>query len=100
MTLSSYFGRHDQCVYEYDFGDSWIHEVVVRERIAGPVQFYRRLVDGRRAFPPEDCGGLFSYEQCVDVANGGEDPEGLREWMGDWDPERFDLDTLGTSFDR
>jgi energy-converting hydrogenase Eha subunit E len=100
VLLSSYFGRHDQCVYEYDFGDGWMHEIVVRERIDRPVAFHQRLVDGRRAFPPEDCGGLYGYEQCVDVATGAADSEGLGEWLGDWDPEHFDVEKLKRHFDR
>ncbi|MGH8897220.1 MAG: IS1096 element passenger TnpR family protein [Egibacteraceae bacterium] len=59
-----------------------------------PERFHRRLLDGGRAFPPEDCGGLWGYEKCVRVACGGEDPEGRREWLGDdWDPEVFDLES-------
>jgi hypothetical protein len=99
VPLSRYFARHDACVYEYDFGDSWIHDIELRDRIDGPVDFTRRLINGDRAFPPEDCGGMHGYEQCVAVAAAGSDDEGLRVWLGDWHPEDFDLQTTKRVFD-
>ena len=98
--LAGYFTQHDRCQYEYDFGDSWLHDINVVRRIDEPVDYRRQLIDGARAFPPEDCGGLPGYEQCVEVATGGDDPEGRREWLGDWDPEHLDLAQLKRRFDR
>lgn len=47
-------------VYEYDFGDSWHHRVTV-EKILDPDSGIPRIaqcLDGERACPPEDCGGV------------------------------------------
>src|SRR5512145_305250 len=52
----------DTAEYEYDFGDSWEHDVrleAVLPRIKG--QKYPRCVSGERACPPEDCGGVVGY---------------------------------------
>ena len=91
--------------YQYDFGDNWWHEVKVLEVVSMPQRFVRQLLAGERAFPPEDCGGIPGYENCVAVASDkatGEidDPEDLREWLGDWHPERFDLAIEKKRFDR
>lgn len=99
VRLVSYFPSADRCTYLYDFGDGWEHDVELRQTLELSESFQRRLVDGARAFPPEDCGGLPGYEDCVAVAQGSPDPEGLREWMGDWDPERLDLKAARLDFD-
>ena len=98
--LAGYFAQHERCQYEYDFGDSWLHDITVVRRIDEPVDYQRQVLDGARAFPPEDCGGLLGYEQCLEIATGGDDPHGRREWLGDWDPEHFDLAQLKRRFDR
>lgn len=89
-----------RCTYLYDFGDSWEHDVALVGEVALPAGARLRLVDGRLVFPPEDCGGLMGYEECLRVARGGEDEEGLREWLGDWDPDAFDLQAVRTVVDR
>jgi hypothetical protein len=90
--------------YEYDFGDGWIHEVKVRDELTLPETFKRRLLDGERAAPKEDCGGDGGYERMVSVVEKGIDPWGelelAREWIGDWQPEAFDLEALRATFDQ
>lgn len=100
VPIASYFAQHDHCRYEYDFGDSWLHDVRVVGRIDEPVAYQQKLLDGARAFPPEDCGGLPGYQACVEATTGGDDPDDRREWLGDWDPEHLDLGQLQRRFDR
>jgi hypothetical protein len=46
-------------VYEYDFGDSWEHALVVEQILPpDPGVAYPRCIDGKRACPPEDVGGV------------------------------------------
>lgn len=94
VKLSKYFrnGFETVCVYLYDFGDAWELLIVLNQTVELEEYFERRLVDGQRAFPPEDCGGLPGYEECVRVASGGRDTQGLREWLDGWHPEKFDLE--------
>jgi hypothetical protein len=84
----------DVADYEYDFGDSWEHEVVLEDvvpRTAGTK--YPVCLDGARACPPEDCGGIPGYEEMLAVLS---DPrhkehEQTREWVGGrYDPSEFD----------
>src|SRR5262249_9028195 len=54
--------------YEYDFGDSWWHEILFEgRRPAEPGQRYPVCVEGERACPPEDVGGPWGYEDFVDA---------------------------------
>jgi len=100
VPIASYFAQHDHCQYEYDFGDSWLHDIRVVGRIDEPVAYRQQLLDGARAFPPENCGGLPGYQACVEATTGGDDPDDRREWLGDWDPEHLDLTLLKRRFDR
>ena len=93
-------GDTDRCGYENDLGDGWRHDVRVVRRIEEPADLRQQLLDGARAFPPEDCGGLFGSDQCVEVATGGDDPDDRRDWLGNWDPDHFDLARLKKRFDR
>jgi hypothetical protein len=48
----------ERFVYEYDLGDSWLHDVHLEAaRVLEPGKAYPVCVGRRRAAPPEDCGG-------------------------------------------
>lgn len=81
--------------YLYDFGDSWMHEVLV-ERIETPEKAVRYPVclGGERHCPPEDCGGPGGYEDFLKAIRDRSHPEHreMLEWIGGaFDPEAFDL---------
>jgi pRiA4b ORF-3-like protein len=101
--LGEVIGAGSKFVYQYDFGDSWEHAVVV-EKITDDVEIDSPLcVGGARACPPEDSGGAWGYfEKLEALANPDDDEENgyLREWMGDFDPERFDKDSVNKELKR
>ena len=80
-------------IYEYDFGDSWIHSVCLEfRRQASPGQSCPVCVDGERSNPPEDCGGPYMYPELLEALANTKHPEHkrLREWAGPYfDPEEF-----------
>lgn len=92
--LSDFFTPENPvAIYEYDFGDSWIHMVVLeceeqRKKGSG----YPICLDGERAAPPEDCGGASGYEDLVEAVKKpkSRDAKEFRNWLGyDFDPEEF-----------
>lgn len=84
----------DQCLYEYDFGDSWLHQLVLERIIADPTSLEKlSCLDGRGACPPEDSGGVSAYEEWLKALKdtGHPDHEDAVEWLGvDYDSSRFD----------
>jgi hypothetical protein len=70
--------------YLYDFGDGWEHEITVEDsRYWNPqLQAPVTCLDGVRACPPEDIGGVPGYyDFCQAVLDPGhEDHEHLTEW--------------------
>ncbi|MBK8129655.1 MAG: plasmid pRiA4b ORF-3 family protein [bacterium] len=49
-------------------GDSWVHELVLEAILQGrKPAVYPRILAGERACPPEDCGGVWGYEQFLEA---------------------------------
>ena len=80
--------------YLYDFGDNWEHDIVVEKTMsAGEVTTVPDCVGGRRACPPEDCGGPWGYRELLDILADPTHPEHEErlEWAGgNIDPAAFD----------
>lgn len=81
--------------YLYDFGDDWRHTVEIEEMIfLDTPPTHASCIDGARARPPEDVGGIPGYEQFLGVMADPKDPEHkeTKRWCGGhFDPEWFDL---------
>lgn len=90
--------------YDYDFGDSWEHEVVVkRADTIHPVLKFAVCVAGENACPPEDCGGTGGYADLLEaLANPAhEEHEHYRQWAGEgFNPEAFDLAATNAALQR
>jgi len=85
--------------YTYDFGDDWRHTLTVEKILeADPNVAYPVCLTGKRACPPEDCGGPWGYESLLEAKKHPKDPRcaELLEWAGDFDPEAFDLNAVNT----
>jgi hypothetical protein len=88
----------DKFIYEYDFGDSWEHEVLI-EKIFPPEPGvkYPVCIKGKRACPPEDVGGIWGYEgflEAISDSNHDEHDSFLEWWGGEFDPEIFDIEEI------
>ena len=91
-------------MYEYDFGDSWEHEVVV-EKVLPPDRGIKHAacLAGSNSCPPEDCGGLGGYYHLLEAVANPKHPDhaDLKEWLdGDFDPAFFDLDETNARLGR
>lgn len=80
--------------YEYDFGDSWIHEVRFEDKLPAEKGVkYPRCLAGARRCPPEDCGGPHGYELFLEAVADPSNPEheSYLTWVGgSFDPGEFD----------
>ncbi len=110
VTLDELLGKKKATlIYDYDFGDDWEHTIRLEKRVsltAEQLADLPRLLDGARACPPEDCGGVFGYQQFLKHMK-AKDPETM-EWFsslnddddgdddddggggGEWSSEAFD----------
>jgi len=87
-------GERFKFLYTYDMGDSWEHEILVEKVLpADPQVRYPLCLAGKRACPPEDCGGPWGYAAFLDAIRNSDHPEheDMLEWVGgEFDPEAFD----------
>jgi hypothetical protein len=88
-------------VYEYDFGDGWQHRVTVEDIwLRTEDMLVPRCLDGKRACPPEDCGGIGGYQNLLEVLKDRRHPEHrqLRTWVGPhFDPELFSVQAVNSA---
>ena len=104
--MLSKIAPHPKCkfVYEYDFGDSWTHDVVV-EKIFPPEAGvkYPYCIKGKRACPPEDVGGVWGYDTFLEAIRDAEHEEhdSYLEWVGgEFDSEAFDIEEVNKALRR
>jgi len=91
--------RGSKFKYIYDFGDEWVHEVLVEKLLlqdaaTPPLPV---CVAGQRACPPEDCGGAWGYKHLLEAIDDPchPDHEERLDWLGDeFDPEHFDVEAV------
>jgi len=75
--------------YVYDFGDYWQHTVMLEKIIPAEKGVVCTVcIAGKRACPPEDCGGTYGYEEII---NGTSE---FQEEYKDYDPEYFNADDI------
>ena len=84
----------DSLIYEYDFGDSWTHKVTLEKILDfDPEKKLPYCVIGKRACPPEDCGGIWGYADLLTLLENPEheEYEEMLEWLGgEFDPAYLD----------
>ncbi len=83
--------------YIYDFGDSWEHKITLEKIIEEP-SYFPECTGGKGKCPPEDCGGIWGYENLKEILADRKHPEykEMAQWLGlkkneTWDPAEFDI---------
>lgn len=94
------YGEGQRFSYEYDFGDSWAHTILV-EKILLPEKGtrYPLCLKGKRACPPEDVGGVWGYMNFLEAIHDPthDEHEEYLEWIGgEFNPEEFNLEDVNT----
>jgi len=94
--IADYFSSENRAAsYLYDFGDDWEHQIELQKIIPKKRGMsYPVCTNGKRACPPEDCGGIWGYEDLLEIIKDPthEEYEGMMEWLGgEFDPEHFEV---------
>ena len=102
MTLEKIFsGGRMSLLYEYDLGDSWIHEITLLGVLEGEEKL--GCTAGARACPPEDCGSTPGYYELLVALSDPdhEEHDAMVEWVGGkYDPNAFDVAAVDRALKR
>jgi hypothetical protein len=97
-------GEKARFLYEYDFGDSWEHELLIEKILPpDPAVPYPVCLTGKRHCPPEDVGGVWGYPGFLEAIRDPEHREHkeMLQWVGgEFDPEEFDLEDVNAGLRR
>ena len=99
VRISNFVEKHGSKLrmgYEYDFGDSWQHEIILEAVTeSAPGVKYPRCVEGERACPPEDIGGVYGFADYVEAITNPKHSEyrDYLDWNGPFDPAKFSAAT-------
>lgn len=102
MTVGGAAAAVPEFSYEYDFGDSWAHDIRIEQIVASVGTGTPHLIGGARACPPEDCGGPRGYEELVESLGDSRHQEHehlLGRVGGSFDPEAFDVATTNANLE-
>jgi hypothetical protein len=85
--------------YLYDFGDGWEHELTIEENnyFIPERGIELTCLNGERACPPEDVGGVPGYVEFCKILQDPhhEEYKTYMEWSGgDYDSEKFDVNSV------
>jgi hypothetical protein len=101
VPVTQYFKEPgNEAIYDYDFGDGWHHKIVLEGIYLQKDGIkYPNCLEGKRACPPEDCGGIDGYYNLIEVLSntGHEEYENRVSWLSNhaknyhpYDPEHFE----------
>jgi len=95
MTLEKIFSQgRTSFLYEYDLGDSWMHEITLQRLVETEEEEKIGCTGGARACPPEDCGSTTGYYHLLVALSDPdhEEHDAMLEWVGDkFDPNAFNV---------
>ena len=100
--LSDYFSMDNKkAEYVYDFGDNWAHTIELEKILPRDKDTkYPICIAGKRACPPEDCGGIWGYQRFLDIIMdpNHEEYNEMLEWAGgEFEPEYFNAEEVRCS---
>ncbi|MDA3930129.1 MAG: plasmid pRiA4b ORF-3 family protein [Prolixibacteraceae bacterium] len=79
--------------YCYDFGDDWVHQIVI-EKIMELGPEFPTCMAGKRNAPPEDSGGSWGYQDLMKKMEANQLSVDEKEWLGAFEPDYFDIEEV------
>lgn len=104
--LNTLFLEEEQYLYRYDEGDDWEHVITPEafDEVDHDPAGVAWVIDGARACPPEDVGGIHGYHDFLETLLTQPHSEAAQELLtwagGEFHPERFDRRAANAAIQR
>lgn len=98
VLLSEIFPAYDHIIYNYDFGDDWIHHIKLVSIIDDYDKNHPVCTSGEGDAPPEDVGGPGGYAEMLRILDDPEDPEyeSMKSWIDGMEWDKFDIGEINS----
>jgi len=96
VCLSEIFPKYGHIIYNYDFGDDWIHHIRLVSLIDEHGKNHAVCLAWEGEAPPEDAGGPGGYTQLLQILSDPTDPDhaAMKRWSASMLCRPFDLDRI------
>lgn len=97
LKVMPYLSMNQKIKYTYDFGDDWEHEIEFEGAFSkSPAKKYPTCLDGERACPPEDVGGIGGFYEYVKAIKDKTHPQHRQylDWRGKFNPNKFNTKNI------
>lgn len=82
IKIDKYLEKFKEISYLYDFGDGWEFKIKLEDIVHDYDFGYPTLLDGAETAPPEDVGGIYGFENFLEIYNDKNHPENkeVKKW--------------------
>lgn len=93
VLISEVFPVYDHIVYNYDFGDNWIHHIKLVRIIDDYDKNHPVCLTGEGDAPPEDVGGPSGYAEMLRILADPKDPEyeSMKTWVDGMEWNKYNM---------
>lgn len=74
VSLQDAFSPQSEVFYDYDFGDSWRHQITLEKTVQGHA-LEAKFIEGDGQRPPEDVGGEHGFNEYLRIVRDAADPD-------------------------
>ena len=84
IKIDRYFCNYNKMKYTYDFGDDWIHDIIIEKVVETDIKLKNPIcIKAKMANLPEDCGGPWGYEELLEILANPKDEryKDMKNWI-------------------
>ncbi|MBT2582989.1 plasmid pRiA4b ORF-3 family protein [Planococcus sp. ISL-109] len=96
IKIDEYLEKHDELLYNYDFGDGWQFRIKLEDIVDDYYFGFPTLLDGAETAPPEDVGGIPGFYEFLKVYRDPKHPEHkeTKDWADSLYFREYDPDLM------